>query len=275
METSLHRALKDQYGSGSGGRSEVTLKGFRIDAVDSTGLLVEIQSGPLGPLQAKLKRLLPEHRVRVVKPVVLVRRVVRRARADGPDLSARRSPNRGAVVDLFADLVGLARFLPDPHLHIEVLPVVIDEIRVSRRRRSGYRIIDRRLVEILGKLTIECPADLWKLLPQGHDWGKPFTTADIARRIDRPLWLAQRVAYCLRLSEAAQVVGRHGNHRIYMNKSVGDSPEDCGADSELWQVSHAPTWDRPVPARAESAGRYRIEAGARAGDHAECPANTH
>jgi len=34
METSLHRALKVQYGSGSGGRSEVTLKGFRIDAVD-------------------------------------------------------------------------------------------------------------------------------------------------------------------------------------------------------------------------------------------------
>ena len=76
METSLHRALKDQYGSGSGGRSEVTLKGFRIDAVDGAGLLVEIQSGPLGPLRAKLGRLLPEHRVRVVKPVVLERRVV-------------------------------------------------------------------------------------------------------------------------------------------------------------------------------------------------------
>jgi len=45
METSLHRALKDQYGSGWGGRTEVTLKGFRIDAVDGAGLLVEIQSG--------------------------------------------------------------------------------------------------------------------------------------------------------------------------------------------------------------------------------------
>src|SRR5208337_3530454 len=94
------------------------------------GLLVEIQSGPLGPLRAKLGRLLPEHRVRVVKPVVLERRVVRRARTDGPDLSARRSPKRGAVVDLFEDLVGLARILPDPNLDIEVLPVSIDEIRV-------------------------------------------------------------------------------------------------------------------------------------------------
>jgi hypothetical protein len=220
MEMSLHRALKDHYGSGSGGRSEVTLKGFRIDAVDSAGLLVEIQSGPLGPLRAKLSRLLPEHRVRVVKPVVLERRVVRRARADGPDLSVRRSPKRGALVDLFDDLVGLALVLPHPNLDIEVLPVAIDEIRVLRRRRPGYRIIDRRLVETLGKLSIEQPADLWKLLPQGHDWSEPFTTADIARRIDRPLWLAQRVAYCLRLSQAARVVGKQGNHHLYTNLSA-------------------------------------------------------
>ncbi len=222
METSLHRALKDQYGSGAGGRSEVTLKGFRIDAVDGAGLLVEIQSGPLGPLRDKLRRLLPEHRVRVVKPVVLERRVIRRTRTDWPDLSARRSPKRGAVVDLFEDLVGLARLLPEPNLDLEVLPVSIDEIRIARRRRPGYRIVDRRLVEILGKLSIENPADLWKLLPEGNDWSEPFTTADIARRIDRPLWLAQRVADCLRLSEAAQVVGKRGNHRLYMDLSRRD-----------------------------------------------------
>ena len=178
--------------------------------MDSAGVLVEIQSGPLGPLCAKLGRLLPEHRVRVVKPVVLERRVVRRARTDGPDLSARRSPKRGAVVDLFEDLVGLARLLPDPNLVIEVLPVSIDEIRVSRRRRPGYAIVDRHLVAILGKLSIKRPADLWEMLPQSHDWTEPFTTADIARRIDRPLWLAQRVAYCLRSRKPSRSLANVG-----------------------------------------------------------------
>ena len=48
MESSLHRAYEDHYGSGSGGRSEVALEGYRIDAVDARGTLVEIQSGPLG-----------------------------------------------------------------------------------------------------------------------------------------------------------------------------------------------------------------------------------
>ncbi len=188
--------------------------------------LIEIQSGPLGPLRAKLKRLLPDHRVRVVKPVILERRVVRRARVNGPDLSARRSPKRGAVVDLFDDLVGLARILPDPNLDIEVLPVAIDEIRVIRRRPPGYQVVDRCLVKILEVFRIENPADLWKLLPGDQAWSEPFTTADIANRIDRPLWLAQRVAYCLRLSEAAQVVGKRGNSWIYKNAFATAREED-------------------------------------------------
>ena len=211
--------LKDQYGSGSGGRPRSRLKGSESMPWIVRGYSSRSNLALLALCAPNSRQLLPEHRVRVVKPVVLQRRVVRRVRMDGPDLSARRSPKRRALVDLFEDLVGLARILPDPNLDIEVLPVSIDEIRVSRRRKPGYRIIDRRLLEILGKLSIERPSDLWKLLPESNDWTEPFTTADIARRIDRPLWLAQRVAYCLRLSEAAQVVGKRGNHRLYTNLS--------------------------------------------------------
>ena len=53
METSLHRELKQRYGpgSGAGGRLEVSFGGFRVDAVTTDGALVEVQSGPLGPLR--------------------------------------------------------------------------------------------------------------------------------------------------------------------------------------------------------------------------------
>jgi hypothetical protein len=215
METSLHRSLKDQYGAGSGGRSEVVFKGFRVDAVPQTGLLVEIQSGALGPLRDKLRTLLPEHQVQVVKPVTIRRRLIRRARVDGPDLSARRSPRRGAILDIFEDLVGLAQILADPNLVIEILGVAIDEVRIPRRRWPGYTIADRCLSEILDRRRIERPADLWTLLPSEYNWTEPFTTADIARRIDRPLWFAQRVAYCLRHSGTALTVGKRGNQRVY------------------------------------------------------------
>ena len=71
METSLHRTLKERYAAGGSGRPEVVVERFRVDAVDETGRLVEVQSGALGPLRGKLRRLLPEHRIRIVKPVVL------------------------------------------------------------------------------------------------------------------------------------------------------------------------------------------------------------
>src|SRR3712207_5908641 len=88
VETHLHRQLKERFGLEAGGRSEVVVGGYRVDAVAPDGQLVEVQSGALGPLRAKLTRLLREHRVRVVKPVVVARRIVRRAVPDGPDLSA-------------------------------------------------------------------------------------------------------------------------------------------------------------------------------------------
>ena len=215
MESSLHRALKNHYGSASGGRSEVFLEGYRIDAVDARGALIEIQSGPLGALRTKLCKLLPRFPVRVVKPVVLARRVVRKRRLGGPDMSSRRSPKRGSLTDVFEDLVGLAGLLPDQNLQVELLAVSIDEVRLPRRQWPGYAVADRRLLEILDTCSIETPSDLWKLLPDGHDWRAPFTTDDIARRMGRPLWFAQRVAYCLRLSGAAREIGRRKHHRLY------------------------------------------------------------
>ena len=165
MEMSLHRALKERYATGGDGRSEVVVGRFRIDAVDDMGRLIEVQSGPLGPLAGKLRRLLPDHRMRIVKPVVLTRRVVRKSRLDGPDLSSRRSPKRGALLDVFDDLIGVVRLFPHSNLDIEVLGVTIDEVRVPRRRWPGYTIADRRLGAIHETTSLASASDLWALLP--------------------------------------------------------------------------------------------------------------
>jgi hypothetical protein len=215
METSLHRSLKERYATGGDGRPEVRIRGYRVDAVDDAGRLVEVQSGPLGPLRGKLGQLLPDHRVRIVKPVILRRRLVRRLRPDGPDLSARSSPKRGALHDVFDDLVGLVRIFPHANLDIEILGVTIDEVRTPRRRRPGYTIADRRLDAICTSALLTRAEDLWSLLPEHGDGHEPFTTVDLAHRLGRPPWFAQRVAYCLRLTGAARVVGKMGNRIVY------------------------------------------------------------
>jgi hypothetical protein len=226
METTLHRQLKALYGPARGGRAEVVVGDFRIDAIVPDGTLIEVQTGALGPLRAKLGRLLQAHRVRVVKPVVVSRRIVKRARRDGPDLSARLSPRRGTSVDAFEDLIGLARLFPHPNLRIDVLPVAIEEVRVPRRRRPGYAVVDRRLAEVRGLTALARAEDLWSLLPD--DLPAPFTTADLAARLGRPIFFAQRVAYCLRLSGAAVVIGKQRRFSVYARAGAKRRPDRRG-----------------------------------------------
>jgi hypothetical protein len=224
METSLHRTLKEQYAAGGSGRPEIVVDGFRVDAVDHVGRLIEVQSAALGPLRGKLRRLLPEHRIRIIKPVVLKRRVIRKSRADGPVLSARQSPKRGRLYDVFDDLIGVVRVFPHPNLEIEVLGVTIDEVRIPRRRWPGYKVVDRCLGEIHETTTVIAARDLWTLVPPECEGREPFTTDELAQTLDRPLAFAQRVAYCLRLTGAAQVVGKQGNRLIYVRETdVSDS----------------------------------------------------
>jgi hypothetical protein len=215
METSLHRALKERYAAEGSGRAEVAVRRFRVDAVDADGRLVEVQSGALGPLRDKLRHLLPAHRVRIIKPLFWKRRLVRRSRPDGPDLQVRSSPKRGELVDVFDDLVGLAHVFPHRNLEIEILTVSVDEVRVPRRRWPGYTVTDRRLGEIHRTIALEQASDLWRLLPGASQAQETFTTRDLADQTARPLWLAQRVAYCLRHTGAARVVGKSGNLLIY------------------------------------------------------------
>jgi hypothetical protein len=218
METSLHRALKERYANGEDDRREVVVDGFRVDAIDEAGRLVEIQSGAMGPLRRKLRRLLPERRLRIVKPVVLKRRVVRRSRRDGPVVSARYSPKRGELFDVFDDLMGLVRVFPHSNLEIEVLGLTIDEVRVPRRRWPYFQVVDRCLGEIQRSTTLGVAGDLWALLPQTCGGAELFTTVELAQQLQRPLWIAQRVAYCLRLTGAARVIGKTGNRLIYVKE---------------------------------------------------------
>lgn len=218
METTLHRQLKTQYGPDRGGRAEVTLATAggrpRIDAVGPDGELIEIQASSLFAIRAKVSRLLEEgHRVRVVKPLPVRRRIIHRDRPDGPDRSARRSPWKGSVVDVFPDLVGFVPIFPNPGLSLDLLTLAIDEVRVSQRRRPGFRVVDRRLDAIEQVFRLVVAADLWNLIPTPLP--DPFTTLDVTAQLDCSMWLAQQIAYCLRLTGAASVVGKRGNRIRY------------------------------------------------------------
>ena len=136
---------------------------------------------------------------------------------DGVPASRRRSPKRGVPADACAELVAFPSLLSHPNFTLEVVLVVEEELRRPDarrgRRRGGYAVAERRLVDVVDVVELTSPGDLWGLLPPGLP--DPFTTADVARALGRSRHLAREVGYCLRVSGACATVGRDRRGVLY------------------------------------------------------------
>jgi hypothetical protein len=217
METTLHRQLKALY-AGTDGRLEQPVEGFRIDVVRGDEL-IEIQHGRLAAIRPKVACLLATHRVRVVKPLVARKRIFRLEGCGEQVASVRYSPHRGSWLDLFHELVHWTRLFPHPRLTLETILVEIEEWRTQghgrrrQRRRRKDVVADQRLIAVREVRRLSVPADLWGLLPETP--APPFHTGHLAASLGVPRWVAQRVAYCLRQTGAAEVCGKTGRALVY------------------------------------------------------------
>ncbi len=199
METSLHRELKRLY-AGDDARTEVRLDGFRIDAVCGKEL-IEIQHGSLAAIRDKVRRLLEQHRVRIVKPIVARKTLVKGASKDGREVSRRLSPKRGQLLDIFDELVYFTRVFPHRRLTLEVVLVDIEELRHpghGRRRRwrkNDFVVADQTLVSVGDGLRLTRAADLVQLLPPTLP--ERFHSGDVAEQLGIHRYAAQRILHCL------------------------------------------------------------------------------
>lgn len=217
METSLHRELKQLYAV-DGAPTEVRLGRYRIDAVVNEEL-IEIQHGSLAAIRDKIRHLLEEHRVRVVKPIVASKLLVKRARKNGRVLQRRQSPKRGTLFDLFDELIYFTRVFPHPRLSLDVVLVDVEEWRYpghGRRRRyraNDFQVEDQKLCRVLDIQTITVADDLRRLID--CPLASPFDTGELARALGIQRWIAQRIAYCFREMGAARQVGKRRNAWLY------------------------------------------------------------
>ncbi|MCS7060275.1 MAG: hypothetical protein RMN25_03830 [Anaerolineae bacterium] len=231
---SLHAALK-AWCAEPGDMLESTVEGYVIDIVRNDGaLLIEIQTGHFSALRAKLTALTRVHHVRLIYPVPAEKWIVRLASDEQTEISRRRSPKRGQVLDIFRELPAIARLVAHPHLSIEVVLVRAEEVlcpafgrrRAGRRpgwRRKGWRILDRRLIDVISRHVLQTPDDFRALLPAA--WlsnvagvvsdARLFTTRDLANTLSISLPLAQKMAYCLREMGVITPLGRRGRALAY------------------------------------------------------------
>src|SRR5205085_664244 len=99
METSLHRQLKAIY-AGEEAICEHRLGKYRIDAVRGKEL-IEIQHGKLAAIRDKVQELLKRRQVRIVKPLIHRKTLIRLDGPEGEVVSRRQSPKQATLWDLF------------------------------------------------------------------------------------------------------------------------------------------------------------------------------
>jgi len=179
QEGALHAQLKEWYRR-PGDRLEERVAGYVVDLVRGR-VLVELQTGGFAPLRRKLEQLSRRQPLRLLAPVPRVRRIGRLT-GEGELLSARRSPRRGRLEDVFSRLVSIPTLLCRPQFELEVLLTHEDELRVHRPgqafRRRGWVVIGRSLLSVEGCLRIANPADAAGLLPP--ELPELFDTVELA-----------------------------------------------------------------------------------------------
>lgn len=203
-ETALHAALK-QHLARPGDRLEVPVDGFVADLVRPDplrgDLIVEVQTGSFSALKRKLPSLLDRHRVCLVHPIALEKWIVR-LDAAGRQVSRRKSPRRGAIEDLFLELVSVPGLMAHPGLTLEVLLTREEEVRAPahrarrRWRRRDWRVADRRLIDVVKSVEFQRPRDFLVFIPPTLP--QPFTSRALAQALAVPDDLAHKITYCLR-----------------------------------------------------------------------------
>jgi hypothetical protein len=219
QERSLHAALKAWYAQ-PGDAFEQKVGCYVIDLVREP-LLIEFQTRGFSALRTKLGRLLEQYKVRLVYPIAVEKWIVRTAKNRKKILDRRRSPKRGAVTDLFKELVYIAELAMHPSFSLELLMIREEEIRhddgKGSWRRKGVSIGDRRLVEVVGKQLLCGPAAYAMFLPV--ELPEPFTSRDWSQAHGTPLWLGQKATYCLRKMGVVAEAGKRGNARLYVRNN--------------------------------------------------------
>jgi hypothetical protein len=221
-EGPLHLALKAHY-LVAGARQEVAVDGFVADVLQPDGCIYEIQTSGFAGLRRKLQSVLERHRVVLVHPIAHVRHIVKLGDAEDEQVTRRRSPKRGSVAHVLAPLVSIPLLLEHPNFELEVALIEEEEFRRRvpgrNRRRNGWQVVQRRLCRVLEQHRFACAGDLWSLLSE--PLGDGFTTADLAVAMGQPRWLAQKLAYCLRVTGQIEICGKQGNALRYARTAAG------------------------------------------------------
>lgn len=181
-EKRIHIVLKD-YFDPDRAHHEIPHKGYIADIKNDDGI-IEIQTGALNPLFAKLEAFLPDSRVTLVHPL-MKKKTVSWIDPKTGDISPKHlSPRHETPFDGLLELYNIRSHLCSHNLHIRFPLIEIDEYRFrdgwSRDKKRGSHRYDRIPIQLFDIVSIDSPLDYKTLyLPEALE-NEEFTTTDFA-----------------------------------------------------------------------------------------------
>jgi hypothetical protein len=214
-ESSLHSSIKKWYFL-EGDKLEAKVDDFIVDIVRGD-LLIEIQTANFSAIKPKLRRLLKDHKVRLVHPIPKKKWIVHKSMSKGEITGRRMSPKRGSLYDLFSEFIRISDLFPKGNLSIEVLMIELEEIwRNDGRgswRRKGASIEDRKLIDVSESVMFENKTDFLRVMPE--DLPNPFSNRDLAENLRIPMGQSRKMSYSLRKIGTIEHVGKDGNQMLF------------------------------------------------------------
>ncbi|MHA1916582.1 MAG: hypothetical protein ACW986_09390 [Promethearchaeota archaeon] len=214
-ESSFHSALKQWYQE-PGDKIEEPVDNYIIDIVRD-GSLIEIQTKNFSAIRSKLEKLVKNHQVRLVYPIIRDKWIHYIDLQSGDEIRNRLSPKHGSYIDIFEELIRIPDMISNPNFTVELLLAQIEEFLVNdwkgSWRRKGWSINDRRLVRILERREFYTPIDFLMLKP--IDLSTPFTNMDLAQSLRKSIHFARKMSYCLRKMGLIKVVGKKGRAYLF------------------------------------------------------------
>ena len=164
-EKAVHRTLKN-YFCPEKELQETEINGNICDAYKD-GMIYEIQTGSFTHLKDKLKVFLPDHRVTVVYPLAVDRRIIRADPMSSEILSERMSSKHGKRTDILPELYAVREFINDGNLSVMIAFMKCADIRPEKagkrqERKSGSVTLP---TELLFFESYSGPEDIKEISP--------------------------------------------------------------------------------------------------------------
>ncbi|MBO4385775.1 MAG: hypothetical protein J5817_02035 [Treponema sp.] len=188
-ESHLHKTLKTLYSlENEGCQTEAKAGKYIADILTKEGNVIEIQTGSLAHLSAKIMYFLEQKRtVTVVYPLVR-QKYIQTEDGKGKILRKRKSPVKKNIYSLFRELTSLTPFLLKKNFYLHVVEVTVTETRAATEEKvqsaNGRRHFLRNWVKtgknldsIEKKHVFHGKKSYTELLPKSLD--KEFSVTDI------------------------------------------------------------------------------------------------